>query len=139
MLVLAFRPAPARPLLVDALAGAVRDSGVVWLPLEPLSRSEADRLLDDELPEPARAALFVQSGGNPFYLQELARASTLSPAGAWAADVPRRVALAMTRRSAHCRRTRSVWFGRRPWWATRWLSMSRSWPPSSRRDGADGT
>jgi DNA-binding CsgD family transcriptional regulator/tetratricopeptide (TPR) repeat protein len=95
MLIVAFRPAPARPVLVDALAGAVRDSGAVWLPLEPLSRSDAERLLADELPEPARVALFAQSGGNPFYLQELARASTTSPAGTRAADVPRRVALAI--------------------------------------------
>jgi DNA-binding CsgD family transcriptional regulator len=95
MVVLAFRPAPARPVLVDALAGAVRDSGAVWLPLEPLSRTDADRLLDRELPEPARAALFEQSGGNPFYLQELARAFATSSAAAPAADVPRQIAFAI--------------------------------------------
>ena len=94
MLVLAYRPAPARPVLVDALAGADRDGAVVELSLEPLTREEADRLLGDELPDSARAALFVQSGGNPFYLQELARGSP-SWAAVAAADVPRSVALAL--------------------------------------------
>jgi predicted ATPase len=61
MLILAFRSAPALPVLTDALAGAARDNGAVWMPLDPLSRREADRLLDDELPDSARAALFAQS------------------------------------------------------------------------------
>jgi hypothetical protein len=95
MLILAFRPGPARPVLVDALAGAVRDGAAVWLPLEPLTRAESDHLLGDELPEPARAALFAQSGGNPFYLKELARSSSTSQAGIAASDVPRRIALAI--------------------------------------------
>ena len=67
MLVVAFRPAPARPRLVDALAGAARDDAVVELSLGALTRAESDRLLDDGVPDPAREALFVQSGGNPFY------------------------------------------------------------------------
>ncbi|MBV9003911.1 MAG: AAA family ATPase [Solirubrobacterales bacterium] len=94
MLVLAFRPAPARPALVDALAGATRDGAVIWLSLGALTRAEADRLLDDDVPDPARGALFAQSGGNPFYLLELARGSASRTGGA-AADVPSRVALAI--------------------------------------------
>jgi DNA-binding NarL/FixJ family response regulator len=94
MLVLAFRPAPARPSLVDALAGAARDGGLAWLSLGALTRAEADRLLEDKLPQHARAALFAQSGGNPFYLQELARGSA-GETGLAAADVPNRVALAI--------------------------------------------
>ncbi len=94
MLVLAFRPAPARPALADALAGAARDGAVVWLSLAALTRPEADRLLAGDLPDSARAALFVQSGGNPFYLQELARGSA-SRTGVAAADVPGTVARAI--------------------------------------------
>ena len=94
MVVLAYRPAPARPVLVDALARADRDGAVVTLSLGALTRGEADQLLDDELPDSARRALFVQSGGNPFYLQELARGSPARAAVA-AADVPRSVALAL--------------------------------------------
>jgi DNA-binding NarL/FixJ family response regulator len=94
MLVLAFRPAPARPALVDALARAARDGPVVWLSLGALTRAEADRLLDDDVPDSVRAELFGQSGGNPFYLQELARGSA-PRAGVAALDVPGRVALAI--------------------------------------------
>ena len=47
--------------------------GLVWLSLGALTRVEADRLLEDDLPQRARSALFDESGGNPFYLQELAR------------------------------------------------------------------
>ena len=94
MLVLAYRPAPARSVLVDALARAHRDGTVIELPLQALTRGEADRLIDGELSEFAREELFVQSGGNPFYLQELARGSP-SGAAVEAADVPRSVALAL--------------------------------------------
>jgi DNA-binding NarL/FixJ family response regulator len=94
MLVLAFRPAPTRPGLVDALAGAAREGGLVWLSLGALTRAEADRLLEDDLPQQTRAELFVQSGGNPFYLQELAR-SWGAPTEVAAADVPKRIALAI--------------------------------------------
>ncbi len=92
MLVLAFRPSPARPALVGGLANAARDGEVAWLSIEALSRAEADRLLADGLSDHARAALFAQSGGNPFYLQELARAQG-APAGTAVDDVPNRVAL----------------------------------------------
>jgi DNA-binding NarL/FixJ family response regulator len=94
MLVLAFRSAPVRPGLVDALAGAARDGALVWLSLGALARAEADRLLADDMPDRVRETLYVQSGGNPFYLQELARAGVAS-AGSAAADVPNRVALAI--------------------------------------------
>lgn len=94
MLVLAFRPAPGRPALVDALAGAAKDSALVSLSLGALTRAQADRLIETDLPEGARAALFAQSGGNPFYLQELARGGT-TRAGVTAADVPNRVARAI--------------------------------------------
>jgi DNA-binding NarL/FixJ family response regulator len=94
MLVLAFRPAPARPALVDALGRAARDGGVVWLSLGGLTRAEADRLLEDDLPQRVRSALFDESGGNPFYLQELARGWEARAAVA-PADVPDRVALAI--------------------------------------------
>ena len=94
MLVLAFRPAPARPALLNALAGAARDGGLAWLSPGALTRAEADRLLGDDLSVQVRAQLFDQSGGNPFYLQELARAgATRAPAAS--SDVPNRVELAI--------------------------------------------
>ena len=119
-------------MLVDALARADRDGAVVTLSLEALTRGEADELLDDELPDSARTVLFVQSGGNPFYLQELARGSPARAAVA-AADVPRSVALALDQEVRALpeeaqRLARAAVVG-----ATRWSSMSRSQPPSLRR------
>jgi DNA-binding CsgD family transcriptional regulator/tetratricopeptide (TPR) repeat protein len=93
LLVLAFRPAPAQPALVDALAAGARDGTVVELLLQGLDRAEAEALLCDRVPPATREALFEQSGGNPFYLQELARAA--SPAAVPGGDVPRSVALAL--------------------------------------------
>ena len=79
------RPAPARLLialafrtgqlplpLASALEATARDGSVTELELTPLSRREADSLMGSELPEAARDAVYRRSGGNPFYLQELA-------------------------------------------------------------------
>ncbi len=44
------------------------------LELGPLDREDADALLGDELRPEARARLYQESGGNPFYLEHLARA-----------------------------------------------------------------
>jgi predicted ATPase len=41
--------------------------------LGPLAADQADALLDGRLPEPVRARIREESGGNPFYLHELAR------------------------------------------------------------------
>ena len=81
MLVLAFRPAPARPSLVDALASAARDAGAGLVVAGAADARRGRPLLDDDLPDGARAALFAQSGGNPFYLQELARGSAGASGG----------------------------------------------------------
>ena len=93
LLVLAFRPAPARPVLADALAAAAREGAVVELPLEGLTRAEADGLFAGDVPAAVRDGLFAQAGGNPFYLQELARAA--APATVADGDVPRGVARAL--------------------------------------------
>ncbi|HEY6758811.1 MAG TPA: AAA family ATPase, partial [Baekduia sp.] len=96
LLVLAFRPAPARPTLVDALAAAVRERAVVEVALEPLTADDAAALLGAGVPTARREALFVQSGGNPFYLQELARADAVVAITPYAdADVPHGVARAI--------------------------------------------
>jgi DNA-binding CsgD family transcriptional regulator len=93
LVVLAFRPAPPRAVLLDALAAAARQGAVVELPLIGLTRAETDGLLAGDVPVAVRDALFEQSGGNPFYLQELAR--TAAPSAVAAGDVPRSVALAL--------------------------------------------
>ena len=82
------RPAPARILtalafregqvpgsLLAALEAATREGSLDELPLTPLSAGEADVLMGERVPAAVRAEVYRQSGGNPFYLQELARVS----------------------------------------------------------------
>jgi DNA-binding CsgD family transcriptional regulator/tetratricopeptide (TPR) repeat protein len=72
-LALAFRPAPVRPLLATALASAERDGTVEERRLGELSREEAETLLGESVPGPVRGAIFDEGGGNPFFLEQLAR------------------------------------------------------------------
>ncbi len=77
---LAFRRPPAA---LSAVATAAERSGlVVRLNLAPLAVQDADVLLAGALDANTRAGLYARSGGNPFYLQELARAAlAATPAG----------------------------------------------------------
>ncbi|HEY7077374.1 MAG TPA: AAA family ATPase, partial [Solirubrobacteraceae bacterium] len=103
LVALAFRPAPARPALVTALAAAERESAVVELRLGELSPAEADALLGEDVPAPARQALYAQGGGNPFFLQELARGGGVvadGPAAPRDGEVPRAVAVALAQEVA---------------------------------------
>jgi DNA-binding CsgD family transcriptional regulator len=102
LLALAFRPAPPRPALLSALGAAVRERAVVELRLGELSPAEADALLGDDVPAPARQALYAQGGGNPFFLQELARTGAAAGDAPRTADgdVPRGVAIALAQEVA---------------------------------------
>jgi ATP/maltotriose-dependent transcriptional regulator MalT len=71
--VLAWRQAPAQ--LAAALDTAMREGAGSTLELAPLSPGEAEALLDPAIDPATRAALYRESGGNPFYLEELTRAS----------------------------------------------------------------
>jgi DNA-binding CsgD family transcriptional regulator len=79
VLALAHRSREAPPALVEAFASAARDGALVELELSPLSRHQADQLLGDDLPARRRHLLYEESGGNPFYLVELARAARAGP------------------------------------------------------------
>ncbi|HEX8854627.1 MAG TPA: AAA family ATPase [Thermoleophilaceae bacterium] len=70
----AFRYAPAR--LVGALEATARAGFGSRLELAPLSAAEAATLLDPDLDGATRDALYLESGGNPFYLEQLARGPT---------------------------------------------------------------
>src|SRR3954471_24768110 len=95
LLALAFRPAPVRPRLATALATAERDGTVIEHGLGALSFADAEALLGSAVPAPVRGAIYEAGGGNPFFLQQLARqhaagrSVTAEPAGA---GVPRAVA-----------------------------------------------
>ncbi len=100
-LVLAHRATQLDPRLAGALAAARAEEQVVALPLAPLDAGAAEELLRETLArhgaldagaagggagaalDPGmRAALLRESGGNPFYLLQLARAHARADAGA---------------------------------------------------------
>jgi predicted ATPase len=69
----AFRRAPER--LAAAFVAAERGGFGSGLRLAPLSPDEAQALLDADLDSATAAMLYRESGGNPFYLEQLARAA----------------------------------------------------------------
>jgi ATP/maltotriose-dependent transcriptional regulator MalT len=81
LLALAARERRLPDPLVAALARAARDGRVTDLPLRPLSEAEATELVGGDV-----TPFYALSGGNPFYLEQLARSD----------GVPATVALALT-------------------------------------------
>ena len=70
LLALAYRPGQAPQRLLAALAGA----DVTELRLAPLSEAQSVTLLGEATGAGEAAALYRNSGGNPFYLEQLVRA-----------------------------------------------------------------
>jgi DNA-binding CsgD family transcriptional regulator/tetratricopeptide (TPR) repeat protein len=73
--VMAFRPAQLPKRFVAVIEASTREPRVVRLDLDPLTQEEARGLLGPGLPAPVSDELYRLSGGNPFYLGELARAA----------------------------------------------------------------
>jgi DNA-binding CsgD family transcriptional regulator len=71
LVALAFRRSPRR--LVAALEASARGDSGRRLEVPPLSRDEAGVLLGPELDAATRDGLYRESGGNPFFLEQLAR------------------------------------------------------------------
>lgn len=67
LIAVAYRPKQASPRLASAIATALR------VPVNPLSEAEAGELLGPAVSPRRRRALYRASGGNPFYLEALAR------------------------------------------------------------------
>lgn len=101
LLVLSLRPAPSAPRLSAAFWEAERHGEAVRIELGPLSASEAWELLGDGVGRALSARLYRESGGNPFYLGELASAAGRGEfrpleAGEFEPGVPKAVSAAIT-------------------------------------------
>jgi DNA-binding CsgD family transcriptional regulator len=72
LLVLASRPAQSDSRLLAALREAERHDLALPVPVGPLSEGDAEALLGDRVTSADRAALYRETGGNPFYLEQLA-------------------------------------------------------------------
>lgn len=73
LLALAHRPKLHDPRLAATLAQALASGAAQRLTLAPLTSGESDELLGSRVNANARRALYEESGGNPFYLEQLAR------------------------------------------------------------------
>ncbi|HEY0416252.1 MAG TPA: AAA family ATPase [Gaiellaceae bacterium] len=94
----ALRPRQAPERLSAALERAARDGVLTRVTLNGLTLGEARELLAD-IPEPSAAELYRQTGGNPFYLEQLARhrggGDTEAAAGLTSEGVPPAVAASL--------------------------------------------
>ena len=86
LLALAARTGRA-PALQARLETAARHRTAEVVEVHPLSRGAADALMPGVGPT-ARARLYAESGGNPFYLEELVRAGSGASGGSLPAGVP---------------------------------------------------
>src|SRR5512132_1606013 len=103
LMVLAVRPRQLPDRLSAALERAYREGVLTRIELGALDPVEARAVLGEAVEAVQAAALFKESGGNPFYLQQLARALELTGGASSAAaelslaiEVPSAVAAALT-------------------------------------------
>jgi DNA-binding NarL/FixJ family response regulator/tetratricopeptide (TPR) repeat protein len=84
---LAHRPSPLPERLPAALERAQRAGALTSIELTALTPDEARQLLGETLARADVTALYEESGGNPFYLEQLARSLDRADGGAGAAVV----------------------------------------------------
>jgi DNA-binding CsgD family transcriptional regulator/tetratricopeptide (TPR) repeat protein len=80
MLCLTRRPRQTERHLSAALERAQRAGLTARITLRPLARADARELVGPRIPADLMASLYDESGGNPFYLEQLARFATSSSA-----------------------------------------------------------
>jgi DNA-binding NarL/FixJ family response regulator len=99
-ILMAFRPAQLPDPFEAVLDASTRVLPAVRLDLQPLTRDDALQMLDPDLPAALADELYRLSGGNPFYLESLARADVAeiaaSPGTALVAPVPAPVQRALS-------------------------------------------
>ena len=76
LMVLGYRPRQLPDRLRDELGRAQRNGTLTRIDLEPLSLDDARELLGASVPPSMEVALYEESGGVPFYLEQLARVSS---------------------------------------------------------------
>ena len=104
LVALAARPRQLGERLSAGLERAYRAGGLTRLELIALTSGEADELLGGVVARDQVAGLYEESGGNPFYLEQLARTAHRDPTLVFPAqelsvggvDVPARVMAALT-------------------------------------------
>ena len=82
LMALAVRPRQVHERLSAATERAHRQGMLARIELGALTRAEARELLGERADGAAAAALYEESGGNPFYLEQLARSPDRAPDGA---------------------------------------------------------
>ena len=92
LLVLAMRPRQVPERLSTTLERAQRESKTVRIELGALSPDEAREFLGDGVEGAFAADLYLESGGNPFYLEQLARSlarrgERLADPGTWTSNL----------------------------------------------------
>ena len=99
LLAFTWRRGPRPAALEAAVERAERDGRAARLELAPLSDDDAAALIGAGVEAPLRDALMRESGGNPFYLEQLARAAAREPGAGitepLVAGVPRAVAASL--------------------------------------------
>ena len=75
LLAIAYRAGQAAAPLETALGSVERRRGVHRLRLRPLDERESDELLRERVDPALRRSIFETGGGNPFFMEQLARAA----------------------------------------------------------------
>jgi DNA-binding CsgD family transcriptional regulator len=79
LLLLASRPGQSEPRLRAAFGDAERHGQALRIELGPLGTADAKELLGREVDPALSESLYCESGGNPFYLEQLILASRIDP------------------------------------------------------------
>ena len=78
LVVLALRTRQAPPRLATALDHSLRAGQLTRIELRPLRETDVDALLGPDVDRARARSVYAESGGNPFYLEQLVRAASQS-------------------------------------------------------------